>query len=77
MINGQLFQAQFVAENGCAVDPETIPGADLTIIPEGYRIVGWEMEDVDAEGNVITLPFDFNTPVTRNMTVRAILEPIE
>ena len=77
VVNGQLFQAQFVAENGCAVDPETIPGVDLTIIPEGYRIVGWEMEDVDAEGNVITLPFDFNTPVTRNMTVRAILEPIE
>lgn len=74
LVDGKLLQAQYVKQGECAADPTTIPGVDLTIIPENYRIIGWVTESFDEEGNLITTPFDFNTPINSNMTIKAVLE---
>lgn len=74
VINGKLVHAQLVREGNTPLDPSELVKDE---IPEGMKLVGWEYA-IEGEDGVEYKPFDFSSDVvTRNMTLRAILEPIE
>lgn len=73
VVDGVLAHAQLVKEGAAPMDPTDIV---VGFVPDGVKIVGWEYA-VETEDGVVYERFDFATGiVTRNMTLRAVLEPL-
>ncbi len=73
-IEGALVQAQLVKEGEKPIDPTELVAK---YVPEGYKVAYWEYA-VETEEGIEYVKFDFeNDVIMRNMTLRAVLEPVD